>query len=419
MDELLNKYVPIVGRGRIEQLKQIAKSLKGMKVVHVNSTRSGGGVAEILTTMVPFMNELGLEACWEVVEGDLEFFKCTKSFHNSLQGMPISIHPSILQHYETINQGNAERLAGLLAEADIVVIHDPQPLPLIAHFPHRKGKWIWRCHIDVSQPYQPTWNYLEQFISKFDAVIFSLEEFAKPLAKPMYLIAPSIDPLSQKNIELSENEVKGVYGMFGLDPERPILLQVSRFDRFKDPLGVIEAYRLAKKYHSSLQLVLAGGTATDDPEGEAILQEVELAKGNDPDVHVLVLPPDSSRIINALQRVVLIVIQKSLKEGFGLTVSEAMWKYKPVIGGNVGGIRTQIIDYHTGFLVNTFEGAANRIRFLFENKDKINEMGQEAREFVTEKFLITRNLIEYLSLFVLLHFPDHDRIELSEVSIKK
>jgi len=413
MTDILERYSVVVGKEKIEQLQQIAKSLKGMKILHINSTKTGGGVAEILTAMIPLTQALGIAAEWEVVEGDSEYYHCTKSFHNSLQGMHIPISETSLAHYEKINMQNAERLRKKIERADIVIIHDPQPASLIMHFPNRKAKWIWRCHIDVSHPYRPTWRYLEQFVEKYDAIVFSLADFAMPMNKPMYIIPPSIDPLSEKNRDLSDTELQSVYGTFGIDKTRPMVLQVSRYDHFKDPVGVIEAYRLAKKFQPSLQLVLAGGGAEDDPESETVLQQVNRAKQDDPDVHVLFLPADSHLQINALQRAADVVLQKSLKEGFGLTVTEALWKRKPVIGGNVGGIRLQVFDYYTGFLVNTPEGAANSIRYFLQQRDEIKKMGDEGHEFVREKFLITRHLLEKLTLIVGQFSPNKERIELS------
>jgi trehalose synthase len=307
---------------------------------------------------------------------------------------------------------NAEELRPLLEEADIVFIHDPQPVPLLGLCPYRKGKWIWRCHIDISHPYRPVWKYLRNYIAGYDASIFSLASFSQELPHREYLIPPSIDPLSEKNIEINAEEIKAVYNRFNLDPERPLILQVSRFDRFKDPIGVIHSYRLAKKFNPSLQLVLAGGSATDDPEGKAVLKEVKVAAADDSDIHILTLKPDAHRTINALQRAANIVLQKSTREGFGLTVSEAMWKAKPVIGGDTGGIRLQAVNHRTGFLVSTPEGAALRIRYLLEKPDRLHEMGLRAKEFVRENFLITRQLRDYLTVIVGLHYGTEERIEL-------
>jgi trehalose synthase len=254
------------------------------------------------------------------------------------------------------------------------------------------------------------WKYLRNFVSGYDASIFSMAAFAQRLPHPEYLIPPSIDPLSEKNIDLPPEEVETTCRRLGIDPERPTLLQVSRFDQFKDPLGVIHAYKLAKKFVPALQLILAGGGATDDPEGEAVLDEVRQEAAGDLDIHVLLLPPDAHRTINALQRAASIVVQKSLREGFGLTVTEALWKGKPVIGGNTGGIRLQVVNHHTGFLVNTPEGAALRIRYLLRNSDKMAEMGRKGQDFVRENFLITRHLREYLTLVVGLRYAADGRI---------
>ncbi len=408
----IERYGEIVGDEVIDHLRQLARPLQGMKVVHVNSTRTGGGVAEILTQMVPLMKELGLDARWEVIQGEESFFQCTKNFHNGLQGNAFPLSDSIFRVFEATNAKNAEELRATLEEADIVFIHDPQPLPLLRSCPGRKGKWIWRCHIDLSHPYRPVWKYLRQFVVDYDASIFSLADFAQPLPHTQYLMRPSIDPFSEKNMELAEDRVLAVKQQFGVDPERPLLLQVSRYDRFKDPVGVIQSYRLARISIPELQLVLAGGGATDDPEGGAVLAEVRSEAADDKDIHILVLPPDAHITINALQRAADIVVQKSTKEGFGLTVTEAMWKGKPVIGGDTGGIRRQVINHHTGFLVRTPEGAALRIRYMLRHPDKTREMGLKAKEYVRQNFLFTRNLREYLSLMLALTHRDEDRIEL-------
>ncbi|MDY6838532.1 MAG: glycosyltransferase [Thermodesulfobacteriota bacterium] len=410
--KILKAYARVAGEDVTNQLGQLAERLQGLRVVHVNSTRLGGGVAEILVKLVPLMQALGIDTSWEVITGDENFFQCTKSFHNALQGDRIEIPDALLQSYEETNQRSARALAPLLEAADLVIIHDPQPAPLLSLCPKRKGRWIWRCHIDLSHPYRPVWKYLRKFLEAFDASIFSLSDFAQPLPHPQYLIPPSIDPLSEKNVDLEEEELKAVCDQFRLDLERPLMLQVSRFDRFKDPLGVIQAFRLAKKYVPDLQLVLAGSQANDDPEGRLVLSEVEAFSENDGDIHVLDLPADAHRTINALQRSADVVLQKSIKEGFGLTVTEALWKGKAVIGGNTGGIRLQVINNHTGFLVNTPEGAALRVRYLLERPRRLQEMGQKAKEFVRENFLITRQLREYLTLMVALVHGCQDRIEL-------
>jgi trehalose synthase len=329
-----------------------------------------------------------------------------------LQGNRSAISNELLNHYEAVNGENYERLKNLLQEADIVFIHDPQPAPLLKYCQGRRGKWIWRCHIDASRPFRQVWKYLQSLIRDYDASIYSLPAFAQPMPHPLYIIPPSIDPLSDKNVALDEAEIQGVCSGYSLDPERPIISQISRFDRFKDPVGVIRAYRMAKAFGPPLQLVLAGGTASDDPEGEEVLAEVTTAAKDDPDVHVLLLPPDAHRTINALQRLSTIVIQKSIKEGFGLTVTEALWIGRPVIGGDAGGIRLQVVNHQTGFLVNTAEGAALRIRYLLKHEDRRQEMGETARNFVMENYLLTRHLREYLTLMVAVIRNSSDRIEL-------
>jgi len=409
---ILEQYADIVGWEVIDQLYQLAAPLKGIKVVHVNSTRKGGGVAEILNKLVPLQKDLGIDVTWEVIKGNKDFFKCTKSIHNSLQGSNIELPQSMMDTYEKTNEKNAEKLKKKLNDADIVFIHDPQPAPLIKYFPERKGKWIWRCHIDVSKPQRTVWKYIKNFVKDYDASIFSLPAFAQPLPHPEYLIPPSIDPLSEKNMDLSREEIEQTVQSFGIDIERPIMLQVSRFDRFKDPVGVIQAFKLTKKFVPSIQLVLAGGEATDDPESNSVLEEVRLAANSNPDIHILLLPPDAHRTINALQRGADIIIQKSTKEGFGLTVTEALWKGKPVIGGDVGGIRIQVVNHHTGFLVKTPEGAALRARYLLFHRERLNEMGKKAKIFVKENFLLTRHLREYLTVMVSLKYGVKERIEL-------
>jgi trehalose synthase len=408
----LDEYAQVTSTDVIDHLRQLAEPLRFAKVVHVNSTHVGGGVAEILAKMVPLMQELGIDTQWEVISGDNDFFECTKGMHNTLQGNRIPLGENQLGIYEETNARNAEILRPQLEEADFVFVHDPQPAALLRHCPNRKGKWIWRCHIDVSHPYRPIWKYMRPFVAPYDASIFSLAAFAQELPHPMYLIPPSIDPLSEKNMELSAAEVAAVAEKFNLDPQRPLLVQVSRFDWFKDPLGVIKSYQLSRQFVPSLQLVLAGGGAADDPEGEAVLQNVRSLAADDPDIHVLLLPPDAHRKINALQRAADIVVQKSIREGFGLTVTEAMWKGKPVIGGDVGGIRLQVINYHTGFLVNSPEGAALRTRYLLHQPQLMYEMGVKAHDFVRDNFLITRHLREYLTLMVGLMNGAQDRIRL-------
>jgi len=395
----LSEYRRVVGQPPISQLQQLARSLEGATVVHVNSTREGGGVAEILNWKVPLMNELGLIASWEVIEGNDEFFHTTKAFHNGLQGNSVPLTKPMIDAYEGVVAQNAERIRPLLEQADFVFIHDPQPAFLINLCPNRRGKWFWRCHIDASRPNRRIWRYLRSIVNQYDASIFSMPAFTQRLDHPQFLIAPSIDPLSDKNCELSNREIDSVLGRFNISDEIPLLTQISRFDRFKDPVGVIEAFNMLNGSVDA-QLVLAGGGATDDPEGAVVFEEVQEAAAGNHHIHLLMLPADAHRTINALQRASTIVIQKSLQEGFGLTVTEAMWKGKPVIGGNVGGICLQVHNHYTGFLVDTPEGAALRIRQLLHQPDRIQWMGITARRFVADNFLLTRHLREYLTLML-------------------
>ena len=409
---MLEKYAEVAGHDVVEHLRQLAEPLKGLRLVHINSTKSGGGVAEILYKMVPLMRELGIDAQWEIITGEPLFYECTKGFHNAIQGNPVNLTDTQVRSYEQTNRDYAQTGEAMLRDADVVIIHDPQPAALISSFQERKGKWVWRCHIDASRPFRPIWRYLRDFVSQYDASVFSIAPFSQRLPHPVYLIAPSIDPLHEKNIDLPIEEIEGVYSRFDIDPERPMILQVSRFDRFKDPVGVIHTYRLVKRFIPQVQLVLAGGGASDDPEGEAVLQEVRTSASEDPDIHILLLPGDAHRTINVLQRASDIVLQKSLREGFGLTVTEAMWKNKPVIGGDTGGIRLQVVNHHTGFLANTPEGAALRTRYLLSNPEIMEEMGTKAKAFVRENFLVTRHLREYLTLVYALLNENQERIQL-------
>jgi trehalose synthase len=411
MESLLEQYSHVVGNEVIDHLRQLAYPLRGMKILHINSTKEGGGVAEILNRLIPLKRELGIDAEWEIIKGEKDFYQCTKKMHNSLQGDHDDISSSLLATYEKTNFQNFERLKEKLEQADIVFIHDPQPAALLHYCKERKGKWLWRCHIDVSHPYRPVWKYLREYIKDYDASIWSLSAFVQPLAHPLFLIPPSIDPLSEKNIELPEKEISNFFKKWKIRRDSPVVTQVSRFDRFKDPIGVIRSYRLIKDY-VPIQLVLAGGGASDDPEGEQVLQEVKSFANHDPDVHILELPSDAHRAINALQRGSDIIMQKSLKEGFGLTVTEGLWKGKPVIGGDTGGIKLQVIDHYCGFRVSTPEGAAMRIRYLLKHHDIMEQMGKNARQFVLDNYLITRQLREYLTLVVGLTFGSEEKIEL-------
>ena len=391
----IEAYRSVAPKGSIDFLMRLSDRARGRRFVHVNSTRAGGGVAEILSRLVPLMREMGVKAEWEIIEGDQEFFATTKAFHNALQGKEQVFTDAMLDHYLAVNRVNAERLA---LDGDLVLIHDPQPAPLIDARPS-DGKWVWRCHIDLSTPERRPWGFLRRYVSRYDAAVFSLPAFAQQLAIPQFLVYPSIDPLSAKNRRMSTREVRHLLDRLGVPWDKPLLLQVSRFDRFKDPIGVVNAYHMVKRYHD-VRLVLAGGGATDDPEGAQVLAEVQEVAAHDPDVLVLDLPADAHLEINALQRAATIVIQKSTREGFGLTVAEAMWKGKPVIGGATGGITVQIVYGGTGYTVSSVEGCAYWIRYLLSNPHLMQRMGDAGREHVRQNFLITRHLRDYLSLLV-------------------
>ncbi|MBN1772243.1 MAG: glycosyltransferase [Deltaproteobacteria bacterium] len=390
----LQDYEPIVGPSRIGEIRALGRHLQGVRMLHVNSTAVGGGVAEILRRMIPLLREAGIDARWEVLEGDADFYRTTKSFHNGLQGLPVRVADAELEHYLEVNARNAARLP---LDAEVLLIHDPQPAALIHHRHERSGTWIWRCHIDAATPSRPLWRFLGPIVAGYDASIWSMPQFTRPLPHHQFLVHPSIDPLAEKNRDLEPEEIEAVLDRLQLPRDLPFVLQVSRFDRFKDPVGVIHAWRLASRY-VPCRLVLVGGEATDDPEGAEVIAEVRAAAGDDPLVHVLLLPPTADLEINALQRAAAVVLQKSTREGFGLTVSEAMWKGKPVIGGATGGITVQILDGITGFLVHSVDGAAYRIRQLLSQPDRAHKMGERARALVRERFLITRHLLDYLAL---------------------
>lgn len=397
MTNSLEDYRKVTPPGSVDLLYHMSEKVKGKSLLNINSTRSGGGVAEILNRLVPMLNELEIKVGWEIMQGSEGFFKVTKAFHNALQGRDPGISDRMYQLYIEENRENAKRLT---FDADMILVHDPQPAALI-DYGDRAGKWVWRCHIDISQPARRVWRFLKNYVLKYDAAIFSLPTFAQKLPIPKFLIYPSIDPLSDKNRELSRREVNKILERLGIPRDKPILLQVSRFDRFKDPVGVIQAYRIVKK-HNECRLILVGGSAADDPEGDVVLQEVREAAGQDPDIHVLLLPPDSNIEVNALQRAATVVLQKSLREGFGLTVAEAMWKGKPVVGGFAGGITVQIMYYHTGYTVSSVEGAAFRVRHLLNNPEIGRKMGNDAKEYVRRNFLITRHVADYLTLMAAL-----------------
>lgn len=392
----LDDYVPLLGPAEVEEIRTLASKLTGRTVQMVNSTAMGGGVAEILNRLIPLMKELELDIRWDVITGGDAFFEVTKSFHNALHGGPYQARQEDFDLFLATNEQNRQRMR---FDSEFTVIHDPQPIALIEARQGREGHWIWRCHIDLSHPNQEVWSFLRPYVFRYDGALFSSPSFARQLPIPQYLAYPSIDPLSDKNKELDAEYVSSVVERFKIDPSRPILTQISRFDRLKDPVGVVRAYQIVKRYEDC-QLVLAGGGAADDPEGGVVLEEVRKAAGNDPDIHILDLPPWSALEINALQRASTIMIQKSLREGFGLTVTEALWKKKPTVASAVGGIPAQVIHKHTGLLAHSVEGTAYQIRFLLSNPALAQKLGEQGHEHVREHFLITSNVKRYLTLFL-------------------
>ena len=387
----LEQYEPLIGSAATERIFRKAQRVRGAHVVHVNSTFYGGGVSEILTPLTLMMNAIGIDAGWQQIQGTPAFFACTKKLHNALQGDKLCIAEDERAIYEQVVFENATRLH--LARCDAVVVHDPQPLPLVAHAARRDMPWLWQCHIDLSSPLEPAWNYLRGFVDQYDAAIFSLPDYAQDLEIVQRFITPAINPFSAKNAELSEAEIDACLAHYGIPADRPLLTQVSRFDRWKDPMGVIEAFRRARE-QVDCTLVLVGNSATDDPEGDVILQSIKSSI----DEGVIVLTVDDPLLVNALQRRADVVLQKSTREGFGLTVTEAMWKGAAVVGGNVGGIRHQIRDGENGFLVDGIDQAAERIVQLLRDPSLRRRVGTCARRTVREHFLMSRLLEDWLDL---------------------
>lgn len=387
----LSDYEPLIGRQAVDRIHKKAKLLHGRHVTNVNSTFYGGGVAEILTSMTLLMNDTGVKTGWRVIQGVPDFFTTTKRMHNALQGGQVPFRDIKRDIYEHVNLENSMRMHTF---DDLVVIHDPQPLPLIRHF-RKGGPWIWRCHIDLSKPHQELWNYLKPMVNEYDAVIFSIKEYRQKLKPPQVYFMPAINPFSSKNVDMNENEIDERLDHYNIPTDLPIVAQISRFDRWKDPEGVIKAFKIARKKVDAT-LVLLGNAAADDPEGTEVYEELLKHK----EERIILLPyGDDTPLVNALQSRAAVIFQKSIREGFGLTVTEAMWKGTPVIGGNVGGIRYQIEDGVNGFLVSTPEEAAERLVTLLQKPKLRIQMGKKAKETVREKFLLSRLMEQYLDLF--------------------
>lgn len=402
-------YRDVVGPGIIEELTILASYLAGRSIKMVSSTKVGGGVAEMLHRIVPLLNELGIETTWDVIQGDETFFTITKRFHNALQGYRDRFSKALFDTYLHYNEKNN---AELDFKEDIIVIHDPQPLALINWHRKRKNKWVWRCHIDLSHPNLQLWRFLKPFVESYDAAIFSSPLFSPQLAIPQYRFHPTIDPLADKNRELDAAYIDSVLMKYGIPRDKPIVTQISRYDPWKDPVGVIQAFKVARKY-VDCRLLLVGDKATDDPETDTVLEMVRAEAKDDPDIHILLFNPSEATEINAFQRASTIVMQKSLREGFALTVSEALWKRRPVIGSAVGGIPAQIIDGYTGLLVHSIEGAGLGIRWLINQPDFAHLLGEYGHQRVKDNFIITKHLKRYLLLLLALERQKDHTIFLS------
>jgi len=395
----IDDYRNIVGASVVERIREKSENLRRRRVTHINSTAFGGGVAEILHSLVPLMRSVGIDARWLVIEGSEEFFNVTKSFHNALQGNKnLRLTEEMKRLYLKTNEENARSTD--LSSFDYVIVHDPQPAALI-EFYEKKQPWIWRCHIDLSDPNGEFWEFLRQYVQKYDRYVFHLPEYIRPDLdqKKTTIMPPSIDPLSEKNVELSESEILKTLERFDIDPDRPIITQVARFDPWKGVFDVIDVYKKVKEKIPKVQLLLVGIMASDDPEGWVYYEKTLRRIGEDYDIKVLTnLVGVHAREVNAFQRASDVVLQMSIREGFGLTVTEAMWKGKPVVGRAVGGIKFQVIDGRTGFLVNSVEEAAKKTLYLLEHPKEAKRLGLNGRERVRENFIITKHLERYLDL---------------------
>ena len=387
----LDDYRHVAPPGVVDIILRLTERLRGRRVLHLSGGRFGEGAAEILSTTVPLLNDLGLDTRWEITGGDAAFYATTSALRAVLEGTERVLADDALAHYAEMNRINAKKLR---LDADVIAIHDVEPAPLIAH--RGDGRWVWRCHFDASRGQSRVWSFFGQIINQYDAAVFSLPEFGRRLSVPQYVIHPAIDPLSEKNRELSPRDITTILGALRVGQDKALLLQVGAFSPANDPLGVVNAYRLVKK-HYDVRLVLAG-TAGGDRESLDVLADLRQAAHHDPDVVVLELPPEAHRQINALQRGATIVLQKSVQAGFPLSAAEAMWKGKPVISGVGAGLSQQVINDVTGYVVHSVEGAAFRIRHLLNNPELIARMGAAGREHVRRGFLVTRHLLESVAL---------------------
>ncbi|HEX5156239.1 MAG TPA: glycosyltransferase [Ktedonobacterales bacterium] len=399
VEKSLADYEPVVGEDIIAELRGMADPFQGARVLHISSTAYGGGVAEMLHTLIPLMRSAGLDAHWKIISGTDEFFAVTKSMHNALQGMELELTPAMKAAYLHSNVENAVYFEN---DYDFIIVHDPQPAPLRMLRAGDGGKWIWRCHIDLTAANETYWSFLRPYVQAYDAAIFTMPEYVKKDLRigKVAIVPPAIDPLSPKNAPMSDEDAARIVSLYGMDPERPMLVQVSRFDPWKDPLGVIDVYRTVRQKFPDVQLVMVGSMAHDDPEGMEYYQRTKDYADGDPDIHLLSNIDGVGNVeVNAIQRMATVVLQKSLREGFGLTISEGLWKGKPVVGGNVGGIPLQIQDGETGYLVNSIEECSKRVLDLMRNPARARKMGALGREVVRQNFLSTANLRNYLRLF--------------------
>ncbi len=387
----IDDYEPLVGAEVVERIRDKAAKLKGLRVANFNSTYYGGGVAETISSLTLLMNSLGLRTEWRVIQGRPDFFSITKKMHNALQGAEIDLSKIKKEIFEQVIYENSLRN---FLDHDFIIVHDPQPLPLIQHY-EKTCPWLWRCHLDLSRPDAKTWNYLRRWVDNYDAVILSCKEFVQEMRPPTRMMMPAINPFAIKNRRLGDREIDERLAHYEIPVDLPLVVQVSRFDPWKDPKGVVEAFKLASKQIDA-RLVLLGNFATDDPEGEEIFHSLCACRNE----RILILTSgDDTALVNALQTRAAVVLQKSVREGFGLTVAEAMWKGTPVIGGNVGGIRYQIENGVNGFLVSSIDEAAKRMVELIADKKLRDEMGSKARDTVRKNFLLTRYLEQYVDLF--------------------
>ncbi|MDE3230809.1 MAG: glycosyltransferase [Chloroflexota bacterium] len=398
-EKSLAGYGPVAGESVLADIERLARPLQGARVLHISSTAYGGGVAEMLHTLIPLMRSAGLDAEWAIINGNDEFFTTTKAMHNALQGMDLDLTRPMRAAYLHANVDNAVYFEG---DYDFIIVHDPQPAPLRTLLRTEPGKWIWRCHIDLTAANQVYWSFLRPCIEAYDAAIFTMPQYVKNdlRMETLAFIPPAIDPLSPKNAPMEVTRAAGIVGMYGVDATRPLLVQVSRFDPWKDPLGVIDVYRAVREEFPDTQLALIGSMANDDPEGMEYYQRTKTYADGDPDIHLLSNLDGVGNVeVNAFQRAASVVMQKSLREGFGLTIAEGLWKGKPVIGGAVGGIPLQIEDGVSGYLVESVSEASAAALEIMRDPEKARRMGEIGREVVREKFLTTSNLRNYLRLF--------------------